>query len=114
MSSAANYHFTAEITLWNASDAAVKKVREVCVNIFEEVRDKRRSNKYWTRCHFRHYVNQTPTFNRDLSSIVKFEIDDAEYVRVLKRIEGRLRNACAEEGLRHVVKSISCKHERIN
>lgn len=109
MSSAAHYRFTADICLKNVSEETAKKLYNICDKIFIDKRNSRRSNKYWTKRVISHYRNPNPV---SLDSLLRFEIEDAETVRELKRIEGQLREACSEKPFSRVITSIECRHVR--
>lgn len=109
MSSAAHYRFTADITLRNASEYAVKKLYDICHKLYANKRNARRSNKYWTSNKVTHYVSVRSIVE---TSLLRFEIEDAETVRELKQIEEQLRMTCAEKPFRNVVVSIDCRHVR--
>lgn len=109
MSSAAHYRFTADIYLKNASKYTVARLHGVCGKIFSDKQSTRRSNKYWTNCRITHYENTRSIID---DSLLRFEIEDAETVRELDRIEEQLRIALSEKPFRNVVKSIECRHVR--
>lgn len=109
MGSAAHYRFTADIYLKNVSEETAKKLYDICDKIYIDKRNSRRSNKYWTNRRITHYRNPDPL---SVDSLLRFEIEDAERVRELDRIEEQLRLACAEKPFRNVVISIDCRHVR--
>lgn len=109
MSSAAHYRFTADIHLKYAAAYTVSKLHDACVKIFFDKQRKRRSNKYWTGCKVTHYKNDRSLMNE---ALLRFEIEDAETVRELNRIEEQLRIALSEKPFKNVVTSIECRHVR--
>lgn len=109
MSSPAHYRFIADIYLKNASNYTVAKLHDVCSKIFSDKQSKRRSNKYWTNRRITYYESTRSIID---DSLLRFEIEDAETVRELKRIEEQLRVALAEKPFRNVVKSVECRHVR--
>lgn len=109
MSSPAHYRFIADIYLKNASKYTVSKLHDVCSKIFSDKQSRRRSNKYWTNRRITHYESTRSIVD---DSILRFEIEDAESVRELNRIEEELRVALAEKPFRNVVTSIDCRHVR--
>lgn len=111
MSVAAHYKFIAEIKLKNASENSVKRIRDICNKVFQEKRSSRRSNVYWTASRVEHY-RPSDSFLFNPNSILIFEIDDAESVRELNRIEDKIRVECADISLRRIITSIDCRHVR--
>lgn len=106
---APHYRFTADIKLLNVSEETAKKLCNACYKIYDEKRNKRRSSKYWTNGTCTHYRNPNPFLT---DSLLRFEIEDAETVRELNRIEDELRNVCSEKPFRYVITSIECRHVR--
>lgn len=109
MSSPAHYRFIADIHLKNAAAYTVAKLHDACNKIFFDARSRRRSNKYWTNCKVTHYKSDRSLMDE---SLLRFEIEDAETVRELKKIEEQLRVALAEKPFKNVVTSIECRHTR--
>lgn len=99
------YSFTARIELQNISAMELKDLKLFCRSLFEEYRSMRRSPKFWTRCSVTHFIPDSPNC---LKSFLLFEIHDANSVRNLKSIEGRLK----EEATRYKRKvcDIYCTH----
>lgn len=109
MGSSAHYRFTTDIILNNASAETAGKLHDALYKIYTNKRSNRHSNTYWTKGTCTHYRNPNPA---SFNSLFRFEIEDAETVRELKRIEEEIRVLCAEKPFNRVVMSIECRHVR--
>lgn len=107
-----NYHhydFQAHIDLYNISGKELQELKGFCSYLFKEQQDNRRSNKYWTRAKLTHFLPDDPM---DFRSTLLFEIFDANSVRALKTIEGRLRTV-SNKRFSRIMKNVTCAHKRI-
>lgn len=103
-----HYKFTAAIHTYNMSRFCYFQLKEVCRNLFFEEQALRKSNKYWTKCNIAQFENSDPS---SIDGIVLFEIWDANSVRRLKAIEGKLRETCSTD-FSKLVTNIECQHVR--
>lgn len=101
-----HYTFTAIIRTHNMPRLAYFKLKDICKELFFHEKGQRLSNKYWTNCKITQYENSDPS---TIDGIVLFEIWDANSVRRLKAIEGKLREVCAIE-FPKLVTNIACSH----
>lgn len=103
-----HYSFTARIELENVSARDVKELKLFCKSLFEEYRRERRSPKFWTSCSVTNFMSETPGC---LKSFLIFEIRDANSVRALKSIEGRLREEAKH--YKRKIRDINCTHRAL-
>lgn len=104
-----HYTFTATIHTQNMSRMAYFKLKEACMGLFFEEKDSRRSSKYWTRCKVSQYENADPS---STDGLVRFVIWDANSVRRLRAIAGKLTELCASD-FKGLVTGIEWTHKRI-
>lgn len=102
-----HYSFRAVIMLHNISGQQLRALKQYCMSLYTQQRELRRSNKYWTSATVTHL---NPDHASSLTSALIFEIEDANSVKALKAMEGKLREE-AKTTFRGCITDITCTHK---
>lgn len=101
------YSFRAVIVLHNVTGRELRTLKQYCMSLYTKQHELRRSNKYWTKASVTHL---NPDDMSRLTSVLIFEIENANSVKALKAIEGNLREE-AKTTFRGCITDITCTHK---
>lgn len=104
------YDFTAIISTHNISEQGVKMTFNCCIDLFKDAQQKRRSPKHWTKYELTHCE---PVAKNDVNGIIRFVIRNANSVRELKKIEGKLNEEFSKKPFRYFILDVSCTHVKV-